>query len=435
MRSRKKIRLNEAELLNRQNNSFDEGASIYEDDVDFDEPNDETNAEIVDPNEDSLDYEEDPDESVELVRKASRVTRRATPPSAHSSDALSKADILEAVFDKLSGMRRDELRIVAEKLIEDDVIINPRSKKAKKNFSEQLSHLAASDNSLSEEFKENASVIFEAALNEKIIEHIKVLEERYQMELEQEKEMLRDSMQEEYERKMFGINEKNEQLENEISEANHERNKLRANFEEVVEQFSVDMTEKVNSYLNYVVESWMKENEIAVDSGIRTEITESFIKSLHNVFSEHYIEVPESKVDLVDELSERLEKLEEQLNDSIRNNIKLKEEVSSMARDSIIREAAYDLTESQIEKLKSLTENIAYQDQYTFEQKVKVIKDSYFSNRESTRETVRKPKIQKESRRSLAESATRMDEYVDDLEEMDTEYSSSMERYLSALKK
>lgn len=247
----------------------------------------------------------------------------------------------------------------------------PMKKVAKEDvdFSEDLDALVESEATLSEGFRAKASVIFEAALKSKLTEEVDRIEAQYEQQLSEEVESMRS-----------------------------------------------DLVEKVDGYLNYVVEQWMEENELAVESGIRTEIAESFIGSLHQVFAEHYVEVPESKVDLVDELAEKVESLEEKYSKAIGRNIELSEEVGVLMRDKIIAEGTENLSVAQAEKLKSLVEDVAFEDVETFKSKVATIKESYFT---------------KSSAKAVA-----VDPIHEEVEagQMTTEVSPMMQRYLDALK-
>ena len=207
-------------------------------------------------------------------------------------------------------------------------------KEMKKKFKEDLDALVSSEATLSESFREKASVIFEAALASKIASEVNRLEEQYEEKLTEE-----------------------------------------------IGQIESHLTEKVDSYLSYVVETWMKDNQLAVETGLRAEIAESFIASLQTVFAEHYLEVPQGKEDLVATLSSRVEELEESLNDIIGDNVGLKEQVSGMSREKLIRESSVGLSETQIEKLKTLTEGLEFDSSDAFSKKVGTIKESYFSSK------------------------------------------------------
>ena len=236
------------------------------------------------------------------------------------------------------------------------------------DFSEDLNALVESEATLSEEFKAKTAIIFEAAVKTKLSEEIDRLETEYQQQLDEE-----------------------------------------------IQATKEDLVEKVDGYLNYVVEQWMEDNKLAIQTGLRTEIAEGFMDKLKDLFVESYVEVPESKVDLVDELAEANEELEEQVNDATAKAIELAEELEGYKREAVIREASKDLAETQVEKLKSLAESIDFEDEDTFASKVKTIKESYFSKK--TTESV-------------------IDEAIDDeAADSEVEVSPMMEQYLAAIRK
>jgi hypothetical protein len=143
-------------------------------------------------------------------------------------------------------------------------------------------------------------------------------------------------------------------------------------------KFQDDMVEKIDAYLNYVSENWMKENELAIERGLRTEITEDFIKSLKTVFTEHYIEVPEEKYDVLGEMQTEIEELKSKLNESIEAQVSLTKEREDMLREKIIAEASEDLTMTESEKLSSLLADVDFGDSELFAEKVSVVKENYF---------------------------------------------------------
>ena len=148
--------------------------------------------------------------------------------------------------------------------------------------------------------------------------------------------------------------------------------------EEIV-SFRDELTDKVDGYLNYVVEEWMKENELALENSLRSEITEEFMGGLKDLFKEHYIEVPDEKVDIVENMFDKVEDLEEQLNDKVQDNIKLKSELNEYRKNKILEEVCDDLADTQSEKMKTLVEGVSYEDDSeSFEEKVKTIKENYF---------------------------------------------------------
>ncbi len=249
-----------------------------------------------------------------------------------------KAGMINAMYMKASKMKKEDLadmygKIMAESVDEDgEVVLDTTDLDYNTDFSSDLNALVNEEATLSEDFKAKAEVIFEAAIKSKLAEEIDRLEEKY-----------------------------NEELDAEVNSTKE------------------DLVEKVDSYLNYVVENWMEDNKLAIQTGLRTEIAEGFMNNLKDLFTESYIDVPESKVDLVDELAETVEELEEKLNTTTGEAIAMSEELESFKRDAIIREASKDLAETQIAKLKSLVEDVDFDNEETFAKKVATVKESYFT--------------------------------------------------------
>jgi hypothetical protein len=216
---------------------------------------------------------------------------------------------------------------------EEEVQVETKGKvKESYDFKADLDALVSSDDSLTEGFQEKAATIFEAAVKSKISEEIDRLESEYTQNLEEETATIKS-----------------------------------------------ELVEKVDGYLGYVVENWMEENRLAVENGLRTEIAESFMASLKTLFTEHYIDVPDSKIDMVDDLAAQVEELEEQLNSATQDNIRLSESVADHQRAEIIAEASKDLAATEAEKLKSLVEDVDFEDADTFAKKVATLKESYFA--------------------------------------------------------
>ena len=204
-------------------------------------------------------------------------------------------------------------------------------KDTKEVMKEHVDALLAGEN-LSEEFREKATTIFESAVNTRVEEEVAVLEEAYAKSLEEE-----------------------------------------------VTQIHEQLVEQIDSYLNYVVEQWIKENEVAIESGLRSELTEEFISGLRNLFAEHYIDVPEDKVDIVEEMGSKLETVEARLNEEIQKNVELNKMLSESKQTEILFNAFDGLTTTQAAKLRSLAENITFTTPEEYEQKVHTLKESYFS--------------------------------------------------------
>jgi hypothetical protein len=274
--------------------------------------------------------------------------------------------MINAMYQKMNAMKKHDLQAAYGKMMGEEVEAEEEMVAETVDTSAELNALVESEATLSEEFKAKTAVLFEAAVKSKIAEEVERLEAQYKEELSEE-----------------------------------------------VATIQSDLVEKVDSYLNYVVETWTEENRLAIQNGFRTEIAETFMNKMKDLFVESYIEVPESKVDLVDELVTQVEELEEKLNSTTGNAIKLSEELEIYKRNAVIAEACRDLAETQIEKLKSLIERVDFEDEESFAAKVATVKESYFAKE------------------------TSVESVEDALEEAETEVevSSVMEHYLKAIRK
>ena len=226
---------------------------------------------------------------------------------------------------KASSMKEEETEVEGEEIAETT------ESELEIDLSADVKALVSSDADLSEEFKDKAATIFETAVKTRIQEQTKILEARYEEKLSAETETVKEAM-----------------------------------------------VEKVDSYLNYVVEEWMKENELAVERGIRTEIAEDFITGLKDLFKEHYIDVPEEKYNVLDDLTTQNKKLEEKLNEQIAKNVDLTKEVSESAKAKAIDEVSTDLADTEKEKFEKMAENVEYDSADKFREKLETIKESYF---------------------------------------------------------
>ena len=234
---------------------------------------------------------------------------------------------------KPSGMKEEETEVQGEEEIAET---KEESTEMNIDLSDDVKALVSTDADLSEEFKEKAATIFETAVKTRIQEQVKVLEAQYEDKLSKESETIKEAM-----------------------------------------------TEKVDSYLNYVVEEWMKENELAVERGIRTEIAEDFITGLKSLFKEHYIDVPEEKYNVLDDLTNQTKDLESKLNEQIEKNVNLTKEVSELNKREAIAEVSEDLTDTETEKFISMAENVEFESAEKFKEKLETIKESYFPKTKS----------------------------------------------------
>jgi hypothetical protein len=158
------------------------------------------------------------------------------------------------------------------------------------------------------------------------------------------------------------------------------QNELVIQFEEAVEEIKEDLASKVDDYMNYMAEEWMKENALAVEKGLRSEIVEDFIAGLKDLFVEHYIDIPEEKVNVVEELTTRVEELEASLNEQINSAIQLKKELNEKTKSEAIHAVCEGLTQTQVEKMKSLAESVDFTTMEEFVDKVVTLRESYFEN-------------------------------------------------------
>jgi len=297
-----------------------------------------------------------------------------------------KAGVIQAAVDMLKAARKEQAQAMFSKMVlgddeeesvksADDAVkgvkkaADPKAKAKVEaiDFDEDLENIIKEEATLSEGFRDKAQAIFEAVLTSKLSQEIDRLESEYAQNLEEE-----------------------------VSDVQNQ------------------LVEKVDSYLNYVVENWMKDNEVAVQNGLRTEIAEDFMTSLQSVFKEHYIEVPEGKVDLVDELNEQVNELEATLNKTTEDNIDLHSKVQAFEKQEVVREQSSGLAETEAEKLASLVEDIEFDNKESFEMKVKTVKESYF-------------------KQDSEESVDEVDSLLGDGEVAEEAVSESMARYTQAI--
>jgi hypothetical protein len=184
---------------------------------------------------------------------------------------------------------------------------------------------------ISEEFREKATTIFEAAIQTRISEEIAELEEQFETKLE-----------------------------------------------EAVSEVTQEITSKLDDYLDYCVEQWMKENEVAIEHSLKSEITEEFMDGLKNLFAENYIEIPEEKLDVLEQLTLKVEELEDKLNNSITENIELSKSISQYSKQDIFIEVAEGLAMTQVEKLRQLSEGIDFDSSESYQKKLLLVKENYF---------------------------------------------------------
>ena len=333
----------------------------------------------VEKDEDDVEEDEDEDEDeVEVDEDADGVDGGdGSDVGSDQEIPKTKAGIVNAAYSMMKKAKKDEAVKLYQGMMKaanmkedvdaDEAVVAEEADVSHIDYQEDLDVLVAEEATLSDGFRGKASTIFEAALKTKVSAEIDRLEGEYAQNLEEE-----------------------------------------------VSSVKGDLVEKVDAYLNYVVEGWMESNAVAVEAGLRTEIAESFMTSLQSVFKEHYLSVPEGKEDLVDELSEQVAELEEQLNKTTDENVELFQTVQESQRTDVVRKYTSDLAATEAEKLSSLVEDVEFGDVESFEMKVKTIKESYFM---------------KES----VESESEVDKVVGTDQALTEHVSDSMSRYTSAL--
>ena len=244
---------------------------------------------------------------------------------------MKKADIEEMLAQhaaKLEEAEDAETKEALSKLEQEKAEIEEKIKSI--NVKEDVDALVDGEE-LSEEFKEKASTIFEAAVKSRTREEISRID---------------DELKEEAAEKMEAVKE--------------------------------ELTEKVDNYLNYVVDEWTKENELAIERGLKGEIAEDFISGLKQLFEDHYIDVPDEKYDVLEAQSEKITELEDKLNEEIQKNIESKEVKDVLVRESAISEVSDDLADTEVEKFRNLVQDVEFVDEESFKEKLNTLKESYF---------------------------------------------------------
>jgi len=292
---------------------------------------------------------------------------------------MTKQEMINAMAEMMKGSKKEKLMAMyggmqrAMEMAKDDMDEESKAKSEAVetrlktiDVSEHVEALMTGEGDLSEEFKRKAATVFEAAVKSKVRSEIERMEEDYKTELEE------------------NINATKEEL-----------------------------TEKVDTYLNYVVEEWMKENELAIERGLKGEIAEDFISGLKQLFEDHYVDVPDEKYDVLEAQSDKISELESKLNEAIEQTVQLKKNNAGLVKEQVVSEVSSDLAETEIEKFKSLIEDVDYSDEESYREKLGTLKESYF------------PK-----------NAPAVNETIDDVETgtaQDVDVSGSMAAYMTAI--
>ncbi len=298
-----------------------------------------------------------------------------------------KSEILAGLVDHLKGLKKEDLsKIYGSQVIgeeegddeeeEDDEEEKEESKKVKESIDQKIDELDVSGDvealvqgeELSEEFKTKAATIFETAIKSKVRSELEKIQE------ENDKQM-----------------------------------------EELAETSMTSMVEKVDDYLNYVVEQWMSENELAIERGLKGEIAEDFISGLKGLFEDHYIDVPDEKYDILEANLTKIEELEDKLNKQMEENVQLRKAKGELVKESMIADIADGMTDTETEKFQSLVDDVEFSDEDSYKEKLQTIKESYFGT----------GKVETEETEVLTEEGSQEVQEV----------SGQMAKYMSAIKK
>jgi len=320
------------------------------------------------------DEDEDSEEGEEQVKKES-VTPKL------------KSEILAGLVDHMKGLKKEDLAkmygstVLGEEEDEEDEEDSEEdaeeSKKVKESIdqkiedldvSQDIEALVSGEEELSEEFKTKAATIFETAIKSKVRSELEKIQE------ENDKQM-----------------------------------------KELAETSMTSMVEKVDDYMNYVVEQWMTDNELAIERGLKGEIAEDFISGLKGLFEDHYIDVPDEKYDILEANLTKIEELEDKLNKQMEENVQLKKAKGELVKESMIADVADGMTDTETEKFQSLVDDVEFSDEESYKEKLQTIKESYFGS----------GKVEAQETEVLTEEGS----------EETVEVSDSMAKYMSAIKK
>ena len=252
----------------------------------------------------------------------------------HVRDVVNKG---AKAAEPMKGMKEEE-ELETEETIEEEIVdevVGEETQEEEYSIEDDVNALLGGEE-LSEEFREKAKTIFEAALKSKVSEIKETLEEQYAAALQEE-----------------------------------------------VEEMKTELQERVDSYLEYVSDEWVKENELAVENGLKTEMTESFLSGMRSLFEDHYVNIPEEKYDVVSTMVEKLDDMETKLNEQIEKNINLNKRLSESVADVILSDVSEGLAATQKEKLASLAEGVEFESEESFKEKLTTLRESYFSDTKS----------------------------------------------------
>ena len=265
---------------------------------------------------------------------------------------MTKAEMINAMYEKIKKMesaKATDIQAAYNSMMDESEHEGEEEKMDESTLEDRLASVDVSEDvtaltegeELSEDFKTKAATIFEAAVKSKLRSEVARIESEKTQEVAEEINRVRD-----------------------------------------------ELTEKVDAYMNYVVEEWMKENELAIERGLKGEIAEDFITGLKSLFEEHYIDVPDEKYDILEAQSEKIDELESKINEQIEKTASLKKQNDQLVRESVFAKVSSDLADTEVEKFKSLAEDVDFSDEETFEEKLNTLKESYFPKATTIAESV-----------------------------------------------
>ena len=352
-----------------------------------------TKASVKKEEEDSEEEEDEEEEVEEAVKEEdeeegdSEEEEEEEPAEESFEIPKTKNQMLKNIYDQVNKMKKSDLsgkyesilkatqKVVKEEEVQEEAettkiqAVSPQEIDPP-NVEDDVEALVAGEEGLSEEFKKKASTIFEAAVHAKVVDEV------------------------------------NKRMEEQAKEVDASK-----------DEFQKELTEKVDGYLTYVVEEWMKENELAIERGIRSELVEDFMSGLKTLFTEHYIDLPEEKVDMVDDLFTKVEELETSLDEEINRGVELQKELAQFKKDDAVKEATKDLADADSEKIAKLAEGIEFENTEQYVEKLNVLKESYFPKSEA-----------------VTSEITETDENIEVPEEKQ-ELDESMQHYTSAIRR
>ena len=279
-----------------------------------------------------------------------------------------KSGMIQAMYDSMNKMKKSDIMSSYKKMMaamnggddKEDEDEKEESKKVNKeavdqrvksiDVSDDVNALVSGDSSLSEEFKTKAATIFEAAVKSKVKSEIERLEGEYASELDEAKATTKE-----------------------------------------------ELTTKVDNYLNYVVEQWMADNELAIEKGIKGEIAEDFIGGLKQLFEDHYIDVPDEKYDVLEAKEKELEEMKAKINEMTEKSIDDKKTIEGYTKDEIFESAVEGLADTEKEKIKSLVEDVTFENADAYSKKLATIKESYFGQAKAPESTENVDTVQQNS--------------------------------------